>query len=111
MPNPVGFRLASGWKSLVSMKARSMPGPLSETVTTVPETPAWSICRTFANVLVAALALFIAYRRGKHGRPFALAGVLTLVAAILYEIIGNMAAWRSFYPSLADWPTTPFAAF
>ena len=60
------------------------------------------------NMLIAGLAFWIAYRRGKHGRPFVLAGVLTLVMTILYMTIGNMAAWRSFYASMADWPTAPF---
>ncbi len=62
-----------------------------------------------ANVVVAGLAFFIAYRRGKHGRPFVLAGVLTLAMSVLYMTIGNMAAWQTFYGSLADWPTAPFA--
>lgn len=62
-----------------------------------------------ANVLIAGLAFFIAYRRGRHGRPWVLAGVLTLAMTVLYIAIGNMAAWQRFYASLADWPTAPFA--
>ena len=61
-----------------------------------------------ANVLIAGLAFFIAYRRGKHGRPWALAGVLTFAMTVLYITIGNMAAWQRFYGSLSDWPTAPF---
>ncbi len=62
-----------------------------------------------ANVLVAALAFAIAYRRGKHGRPFALAGVLTLVAAVLFQTIGGMPAWHALYARIAELPSTPFA--
>lgn len=62
-----------------------------------------------ANLLIAALAFFIAYRRGKHGRPFVLAGVLTLAMSALYATLGNMAAWQRFYASMADWSTAPFA--
>jgi hypothetical protein len=62
-----------------------------------------------ANVLIAAFAFAVAYRRGKHGRPFALAGVLTLVAAFLYQTIGGMAAWQSLFARAAELPTAPFA--
>ena len=61
-----------------------------------------------ATVLVAALAFFIGYRRGKHGRPWVLAGVLTLAMLIPYVAIGDMPAWKQFYATLADWPTMPF---
>lgn len=62
-----------------------------------------------ANGLTAGIAFWIAFRRGKHGRPFALAGVLTLVAALLYQTIGGMEAWQMFYAQAALLPTTPFA--
>ena len=62
-----------------------------------------------ANLLIAAIAFVIAYRRGKHGRPFALAGVLTLVAATLYQTVGGMPAWQSLFARLAELPTAPFA--
>lgn len=62
-----------------------------------------------ANVLIAAAGFYIAYRRGKDGRPWALASVLTLGMTVLYATIGNMPAWQKFYAGLADWPTTPFA--
>ena len=61
-----------------------------------------------ANALVAAVAFFIAYRRGKHGRPFAVAGVLTIVSAVLYEVIGGMPAWQAIYARVADLPALPF---
>lgn len=62
-----------------------------------------------ANVIIAALAFAIAFRRGRHGRPFALAGVLTLVAALLYQTIGGLAAWQSLFARAAELPTAPFA--
>ena len=62
-----------------------------------------------ANVLVAAVAFAIAYRRGKHGRPFALAGILILVSAFLYQTVGGMPAWEALFARSAELPTMPFA--
>ena len=62
-----------------------------------------------ANFVTAALAFFIAMRKGKHGRPFLLAGVLTLVAASLYQFVGGTAAWEGIYAKVAQLPTAPFA--
>jgi hypothetical protein len=62
-----------------------------------------------ANLLIAAFAFLVAYRRGKHGRPFVVAGGLTLLSAILFQTIGATAAWESFYAGVADWPRLPFA--
>ncbi len=61
-----------------------------------------------ANGLTAAIAFWLAYRSGKHGRPWALAGILTIVGAVLYEVIGNNPAWRALYAGTADLPTAPF---
>jgi hypothetical protein len=61
-----------------------------------------------ANGLTAAIAFWLAYRSGKHGRPWALAGILTIVGAVLYEVIGEMPAWRALYAGTADLPTLPF---
>lgn len=62
-----------------------------------------------ANLLVAGLSFAIAYRRGKHGRPFAVAGALTLAAAFLYQTIGGMPAWQAIFAGAAELPTMPFA--
>jgi hypothetical protein len=62
-----------------------------------------------ANFIIAGLAFFIAYRRGRHGRPFVLAGVLTLLAAILYQVVGGMPAWQAIFARAAELPTMPFA--
>lgn len=62
-----------------------------------------------ANGIAAGIAFWLAVRSGKHGRPWALAGILTIVAALLYQTIGGMAAWRELYISTADLPSAPFA--
>ena len=62
-----------------------------------------------ANAITAGLAFWLAFRSGKHGRPWVLAGGLTLVAALLYQTIGGMAAWRALYAHSADLPSAPFA--
>ena len=62
-----------------------------------------------ANALTATVAFGIAYRRRPHGRPFVLAGILTIVAAVLYEVIGGSPAWQAFYARTAELPTAPFA--
>lgn len=62
-----------------------------------------------ANLLVAALAFAIAWRRRPHGRPFALAGVLTLASALLYQFVGGLRAWETLFVRAADLPTAPFA--
>ena len=62
-----------------------------------------------ANGLTALFAFFIAYRRGKHGRPFALAGALILLSDLLFGTVGATEAWESFYAGVASWPRAPFA--
>jgi hypothetical protein len=62
-----------------------------------------------ANGLTAAIAFAIAYRRGKHGWPFTLAGILIIASAILFSTVGSTASWEVFYASVADWPRAPFA--
>lgn len=62
-----------------------------------------------ANLLVAAFAFLVAYRRGKHGRPFLVAGLLILLSAFLFQTVGSMAAWENFYAGVAGWPRAPFA--
>ena len=61
------------------------------------------------NVIVALVAFWLAYRSGKHGRPFVVAGILTLVAAILFEVIGRMPAWEALFARAAELPVAPFA--
>jgi hypothetical protein len=62
-----------------------------------------------ANAVVAVVALWLAFRSGKHGRPFAVAGILTVVGAVLFQVIGNMPAWHALFARFADLPVAPFA--
>ncbi len=61
-----------------------------------------------ANAIVAGIAFWLAIRSGRHGRPWALAGILTIVGALLYQTIGGMAAWQTLYAGTASWPVAPF---
>jgi hypothetical protein len=61
-----------------------------------------------ANGLTAAIAFWLAFRSGKHGWPWALAGMLTILGAVLYQVIGEMPAWRALYAHTAALPTLPF---
>lgn len=61
-----------------------------------------------ANMLVAVIALLVAARQGKHGKPFALAGIATLAASVLFEVPGGTQAWENVYASLAPLPSMPF---
>ena len=58
-----------------------------------------------ANGVAAAIAFALAWHSGKHGRPFWIAGGLTLVAALLFETVGEMPAWEAFYVRAAELPT------
>lgn len=62
-----------------------------------------------ANGLTAAISFGLAVHSGKHGRPFFLAGILTLVAAVLFQTAGEMALWEAAYARAADLPTAPLA--
>ncbi|MFP5330362.1 MAG: hypothetical protein ACLGHC_09555 [Alphaproteobacteria bacterium] len=61
-----------------------------------------------ANALTAAIAFGLAWWSGKHGRPFVIAGALTVAGAVLYETIGGMPAWQALYAHVADFPKAPF---
>lgn len=62
-----------------------------------------------ANGLTAAIAFALAFWSGKHGRAFAIAGVLTLVGAFFYQTVGGLPAWQALYASVAELPVAPFA--
>lgn len=63
-----------------------------------------------ANLVIAALAFFIAWRVRPYGRPFAISGALTLLMALLFEFVGPAAWWEALYARAAAWPTLPLAA-
>lgn len=60
-----------------------------------------------ANALTAALAFALALWSGKHGRPFMVAGIVTIVGAVLYQFVGGMAGWQALYVRVADLPSAP----
>jgi hypothetical protein len=61
------------------------------------------------NFAAAILAFALAYSSGKYGRPWAIAGGLTLLAGLLYQTLGQMPAWHGFYANFAYLPRTPLA--
>lgn len=61
------------------------------------------------NAATAAIALFIAWRAGRNGKPFALAGVLVIVSSVLFEVPGGLAEWRTLYARFAEVPAIGMA--
>jgi hypothetical protein len=62
-----------------------------------------------ANLLTAAIALVLAIRSGKHGRPFYLSAALTLLAAALFQTVGGWPEWEALFLRAAELPTAPMA--
>ena len=62
-----------------------------------------------ANALAALVAFVVAFRRRPHGRPFVIAAWLTVLASMLFVVIGGHPGWQAFYVSTAALPTAPFA--
>jgi hypothetical protein len=61
------------------------------------------------NVLTAALALWLAYRSARHGRAFAVTGILVLISALLFQVVGPMPAWQALFARAAEIPPAPMA--
>ena len=61
------------------------------------------------NAAAALISFAIAWRAGRNGRPFALAGLLTVLSSLLFEFPGGTAAWKSLYVHAAAIPTLPMA--
>lgn len=101
-----GYMLATAIFLLPPIIGRLSAIPLG--VTGPAEFPRLATGFQAANVLIALFAFLVAWRRGKHGRPFALAGALILLSSILFATIGSSAAWESFYAGVASWPRSPF---
>ncbi len=57
-----------------------------------------------ANILVAVFVFILAWRAGKHGRPFVEAGTVILVDDILLQAVGVKASWQGFFALLASIP-------
>lgn len=56
------------------------------------------------NLASAAIAFFIAWRSGRNGQPFVLAGALVLLSTLLFEWPGGSAGWRAIYAGFASIP-------
>lgn len=56
------------------------------------------------NTVVAAFAFYLAWRAGKHGRPFLEAGALLVINLILLPTVGVMPSWRGLFAYLASIP-------
>ena len=61
------------------------------------------------NFLAAAIAFALALGSGKNGRPFYIAGALTLLAGLLYQSVGTTGYWEEFYAHFAYLPRAPLA--
>lgn len=62
------------------------------------------------NAATAVIALIIAWRARRNGRPFAIAGLMTLAGSLLFEIPGGTSAWKSLYAGFALVPVGAMAA-
>lgn len=62
-----------------------------------------------ANGITAAIAFTLALTSGRHGRPFFVAGAAVLLAALLFEFLGPLAAWKALFAEFAAVPPLPFA--
>jgi hypothetical protein len=62
-----------------------------------------------ANGVTAAIAFFLALGSGRHGRPFWFAGTATLLAALLFQFLGPLPAWKALFVQFANVPVLPFA--
>lgn len=63
----------------------------------------------YGNIATALIAFFIAWRAGRNGRPFVVAGLLTLLSSLLFEWPGGSAAWWAIYPLSAQLPAALLA--
>lgn len=61
------------------------------------------------NLAAALTAFAIAWRAGRNGKPFAIAGLLIGLSSILFELPGGTAAWKALYVHAAALPTLPMA--
>lgn len=61
------------------------------------------------NAVTALISFAIAWRAGRNGRPFVIAGLLTLLSSLLFEFPGGTAAWKATYANAAAIPTLAMA--
>lgn len=63
----------------------------------------------YGNIGAALIAFFVAWRAGRNGRPFVIAGTLVLLSSLLFEWPGGSAAWWAVYPRFAELPAAALA--
>jgi hypothetical protein len=56
------------------------------------------------NGLVAAIALFLAWRASKHGRPFLEAAAIVALNLVLLPTVGMLSSWVQLFAHLSDIP-------
>lgn len=61
------------------------------------------------NAINAAIAFGLALRSGRHGRPFFLAGAVTVLGGLLFQFLGPIEAWRQLFAQFAGLPPMPLA--
>jgi hypothetical protein len=62
-----------------------------------------------ANAFAAAIAFYLAWRAGKHWRPFTEAGAVIVINEVLLQTVGVTTSWRQLYAHLAGVPLPAFA--
>lgn len=62
-----------------------------------------------ANLLAAGIAVGLAFRPAKHGRPFLHAAGLILLSAILFQTVGKWSTWERLVARSAEIPSASFA--
>ncbi len=60
-----------------------------------------------ANSITIAVALALAFRPAKHGRPFFAAAALVAVSMVLFDTVGRWPAWQALFARAADLPMLP----
>ena len=63
----------------------------------------------WGNIASALIAFVVAWRSGRNGRPFVVAGMLILLSSLLFEFPGGASFWWSIYPAFAQVPAFPLA--
>ena len=57
-----------------------------------------------ANTITVAIALTLASRSRKHGRPFLIAAALVGISMVLFDTVGRWPAWQAQFARFADLP-------
>lgn len=60
-----------------------------------------------ANTITIAIALILATRPAKHGRPFIAAAGLVAVSMLLFDTVGRWPAWQAIFVRAAELPVLP----